>query len=246
MADTKDTPPAYTVSDPSRTITDDSHQADGNAAPILELSTSAANKTYEIYNTSTGLNITNSDRQLYYLGRYVALDVPDILAYGGYDQSGPQLAQAEFIKFDKNFRIYLGGLRHPSKDDWDMVRCATEGRFIHTDFYRFEVPAQGQSTGTRKRKLHWTKTSSRKLGASKLSIRDHKLVEEANGEVLAVYTEHNLGAADGPKGQLVFHQRLGDNAELAALVVVMAIIEHLRRNMRQIARAFPLQGGGAI
>ncbi|KAK5746446.1 hypothetical protein LTR17_000826 [Elasticomyces elasticus] len=222
MTDTRDDPPAYSAVDLAQKAPDSSQDS------------AAVSNVYEIYNTTTGLNVTNSGRQTYYLGRYNAPTSPDILAYGGYDHNGPWLAQANFLLSEKSIRIYLGGLRHSAKDDWDTVRYSTEGHVFHTDFFRFEFLT--------KRKLHWTKTRDRKLGASRLSIRDHKLVDEVSEDVVAVYTEHNLGMADTLKCRLVFHQRLGDNAELAALVVVIAINERLQRYTKQIAVAFPAAG----
>ncbi|KAK4891792.1 hypothetical protein LTR27_009644 [Elasticomyces elasticus] len=219
MTDTRDAPPAYSTIDLAGKPPDSSQDS------------AAVSNVYEIYNTTTGLNVTNSGRQTYYLGRYNAPTSPDILVYGGYDHSGPWLAQANFLLSEKSLRIYLGGLRHPAKDDWDTVRCSTEGHIFHTDFFRFEVLDQFLT----KRKLHW------KLGA-RFSIRDHKLVDECSEEVIAVYTEHGLGMADTLKGRLMFHRRLGDNAELAALVVVIAINERLQRYRKQIAVAFPAAG----
>ncbi|KAK4951572.1 hypothetical protein LTR10_010548 [Elasticomyces elasticus] len=224
----EEAPPAYTTVDPAQNVPKSSHNS------------AAVSNTYEIYNTTTGLDVTNSGRQIYYLGRYNAPTSPDILAYGGYDHNGPWLAQANFRLSEKSLHFYLGGLKHPAKDDWDIVRYSTEGHIFHTDVFRFEVLDQSST----KRKLHWTKTRDRKLGASRLSIRDHKLVDEGSEDIVAVYTEHNLGMADTLKGRLVFHQRLGDNAELAALVVVIAINERLRRYTKQIAVAFPAAGGG--
>ncbi|KAK3653203.1 hypothetical protein LTR56_004739 [Elasticomyces elasticus] len=228
MTDTRDAPPAYSAFDLAQKAPDSSQDS------------AVVSNTYEIYNTTTGLDVTNSGRQIYYLGRYDAPTSPDILAYGGYDHNGPWLAQADFRLFEKSLRVYLGGLKHPAKDDWDIVRHSTKGHIFLTDFFRFEVIDQFST----KRKLHWTKTRDRKLGASRLSIRDHKLVDEGSEEIVAVYTEHNLGMADTLKGRLVFHQRLGDNAELAALVVVIAINERLRRYTKQIAVAFSTAGGG--
>ncbi|KAK5728184.1 hypothetical protein LTR17_012089 [Elasticomyces elasticus] len=226
MTDTKDAPPAYSTIDLAENPSESSHNS------------AAVSNTYEIYNTTTGLDVTNSGRQIYYIGRYNAPTSPDILAYGGYDHNGPWLAQANFRLSEKSLHFYLGGLKYPTKDDFDTVRCLTEGHILHTDFFRFEVSDQFST----KRKLHWTKTRDSKLGASRFSIRDHKLVDECSEEVIAVYTEHGFGMADTLKGRLVFHQPLGDNAELAALVVVIAINERRGKYTKQITTAFPSAG----
>ena len=148
-----DGPPAYSVADPLQPAA--SPQTRQGPA-ISDATTSAASNTYEIFQSHSGVDVNNGDRQVYHIGRHDAISKPNLIAYGGYDHHGPHLAQVEFIQFDKNFRMYLGSLKHPEKDDWDMVRCASDGHLMHTDCYRFEVAAPSTgSTGTRrKRRLH--------------------------------------------------------------------------------------------
>lgn len=225
-------PPAYAPTDPAHPTQETSQAVEGPTS-------TTDCRTYKIYNTSAGLNVTVNEQQLYYVGRYEVIDTPDIIVYGGYDQSGPQLALVQFVKFDKNFKLYLGGLKHPAAHDWDTVRLATEGRFITHNFWRFELPPDPSVPDSKRRRVQWTKTHDSKLRASKFSIRDYKLVHEADDEILAVYTEHSLGTPGALKGKLEFRQRLGDNAELAALTVVMALLEKMRRTLRQGGRAVP-------
>jgi hypothetical protein len=237
MADAKDPPslerlPSYSTIDPSR-------RPNASDVTTAESSSSRDFRTLEIYNTSNGFSVTEDERQMYYIGRYEIRDKPDLIIYGGYDHSGPQLALARFIRFEKNFEIYLGGLKTPDKQDWDVVRCATEGRLFHTDFFRFELPADQHANDSRKRKVHWTKTHDSNLGASRFSIRDYKLMNEADDSLYAAYIEHSLGTPGKLKGRLKFYQPLHEYAELAALMVVMALIERQRRTLRQAGRAVP-------
>ncbi|KAK4575166.1 hypothetical protein LTR86_001018 [Recurvomyces mirabilis] len=227
---TTERPPAYTATDPnspSGTATASNNAIDQQV------------HTFEIYTTHTGLNVTNSRHQLYYIRHYEIADHADLIIYGGYDYHGPQLSMVKFTPFQKNFEVYLGGLKRPGKQDWDAIRFMPEGTIFHHDFYRFELPADTSVTGSRKRNVHFTKTHSGKLGASKFSIRDFKLVDESDDTVLGVYTEHDLGIPGTLKGKLKFCVPVGSNAELHALTVVMALIERMRRTLRQGGRMAP-------
>jgi len=227
--------PTYSSIDPLHPTINTNHDRDLTVT-FSNLSPTASH-TYEIHTNRTtgGLDITYGAYQLYHVGRYLQHQTPDIVVYGGYDTHGPQLALARFIQDGKNFNIHLGGLKRPVGEDWDIVRCASDGRMFHsTPYYRFEVPATDARSGERsKRKLHWKRTHESKLGASHLSRRDYKLVDESSDEVVAVYTEHSISF----EGKVSYRRKMDDYVEVASLVVLMAILERQRRafgNMTQV------------
>lgn len=231
-----DRPPTYASADPLHLTVDVNHQPNPEAR--FETLSPTASHTYEIWNTHTGLNVTYGEHQIYYIGRYKQRDTPDLIIYGGYDQHGPQLALAEYIPYDKDFNIYLGGLKHPGKADWDTVRSASDGRMFHSPYYRFEAYSTPTDTEQRvKQRLHWKKTHESKLGASRFSTRDFKLIDESSDDIIAVYTEHNLGSPGHLKGKIEYRRKMDENVEIAALAVLMALLEKMRRNLRQGGRA---------
>ncbi|GAB1741333.1 hypothetical protein NU219Hw_g6571t1 [Hortaea werneckii] len=200
---------------------------------------SGEDRTYVIYPTPNGgLNIIHNGNQLYYIGRYHQLDFPDMILYGGYDASGPQLAQAAFTKFQKDFSIYVGSQRHPrGGEECDTVRQASEGgklfSFIRdSPFWRFETLCSRRGEGEGKvdrRKLSWMRTHESHLGASRFSSRHFKLVDESSEAVVAVYSQCGVGLAGHKAGEISWRMQLGERAEIAALVVISMILLKMAR-----------------
>ncbi|KAK4549930.1 hypothetical protein LTR36_005231 [Oleoguttula mirabilis] len=226
-----DRPPTYAATDPLHPSNSVSNHANTDETPPNF-------PTYSIVSshTSSGLNITHDEHQLYYIGRYDHQAKPELALYGGYDAYGPQLALAKFGLREKDFAIYLGGLKHPGANDWDVVRHATDGRLFHHPLYRFEITSSTASTDDRaprvKQRLHWQKTHESKLGASYFSMRDFKLVDEGgDDEVLAVFTDH------GRAGKLEFRRRVDERVEIAALITLMAMVERMKRVVGAAAKA---------
>lgn len=220
-----------------------------DAPPPYEPATSAqapAQKyEFELHQATIGpnLHIKQNDSVLYYVGHYQGKDSPDIIFYGGYDHNGPRLAQASYIQYSKDFKVFVGDHKTPSKDDWDIVRCANNGAFSHA-FYRFETRAKtgGQQTKSR---YYWTKTSDSKLGASHFSPRDFKLVDESDEAVVAVYVEHHLGSRSH-RGTIHFRRSLDERAEIVSMMVLLSLLDKSRRQMRAVAMAFPDTNSNAI
>lgn len=197
----------------------------------------ASNHELEVHTCygNSSLDITEKGNTLYHLSHYQKLDTPDMILYAGYDNRGPQLALASFIPYSKDLKTYVGGLKTPTFDDWDVARCAGGGMFKNP-CYRFETRSDDDSG---KAKYYWQKTSDRRLGASRWSPRDYKLVRERDDEVVAVYAEHHLGSAS-LKGTIRFRQKMGEYGEMASMMVLLSLLEMSRRYMKTVARAFPL------
>lgn len=188
----------------------------------------------DLWNTRSGFNVTHGreDHQLYHIRRYNEVNKPDLVLYGGYDFHGPQLAVIKFVNFTKSFGLYFGGARKPADGDYDVVRCASTVGALRGPEYRFEIEdATATGSGKRERqRLHWRQTKENVV--SKLfPTRDYTLIDEANDEIVAVYTEHSFDAYGKLKGTLEMRAPLNENAQIAALLIVMAILEKMRRKL---------------
>lgn len=187
------------------------------------------------------LLITSGGNGLYYAGHFNTTDQPDVILYAGYDSNGPRLAQAEFIPYSKDFKIYVGDQKTPSKDDWDIVR-SSGGSMFSDPQYRFEIRYNTPEGQRIKRRCYWQKTSDSKLGASRFSPMDFKLVDEDDDAVVAVYAERNMRASEH-RGTVRLHQDQPEYARIAVLMGLLALLERYRRNMQGIKRAFPTVNG---
>ncbi|KXT11349.1 hypothetical protein AC579_9451 [Pseudocercospora musae] len=237
MADTAiEPPPSYSSLPPSQPETQPSQPATSSIPSLAERSGTHEYQLQHVGHHSLGLQIVHDTIVLYYIASYQAQNTPDLILYAGYDSKGPQLALAEFTNYTKDFKIYIGGQKSPKGDDWDTVRCA-DGGFFKDPIFRFEVPRI-------KQKLYWKKTSESRLGASRFSPRDHKLVDEGSDEVVAVYLERKLGLGGGQnKGVVKWRVKLSEMAEMQALMVLLSLLERSRRYMRSVNRAFPNTNG---
>lgn len=230
-----DHPPTYATCDRQHPAVQVNHEANPkvtfDSMPMLQ------GHVYELYNAGAGLEVIDGERQLFYIGRHPQVDTADLIVHGGRDCHGPQLALADISNRDHDIKIYLGGLKNPSPPDWNIVRCVSDGKLFHSPCYRFDAMSSlhGQRS---KRHMYWQKTHDSKLGASKLSQKDYKLVDEADGEVLAVYTEHHLGTPGKWKGKINFRTKIGEEAEVAALTALMAVIEKAKRFNAQRVQAW--------
>lgn len=229
-----DRPPTYSSIDPAaHTGSKDCQHSDLSPKGAHELELHASTRG------SASLHIKNKGNTLYYLGLYQSIDTPDMILYAGYDNHGPQLALASFVPYSKDLKIYIGGLKAPSGDDWDITRCQGGGMF-KDPWHRFETRSRGPSG--KKGKFYWQKTSDRKLGASRWSPRDYKLVRESDDEVVAVYVEHHLGSGS-VKGTIRYREKMDEMAEMTSMMVLLSLLEVSRRYMKSVARAFPNTNG---
>lgn len=226
-------PPTYSSIDPAGRSSYQGLETVAQQADPYEL------EIHVPFSGSSSLHIKHNDNTLYHLGHHHALDIPDMILHAGYDSHGPQLALASFIPDSKDLKIYIGGLKAPTTDDWDIARCAGGGTFKHSR-HRFET--RSNDTAGKKVKYFWEKTSDRKLGASRWSPRDYKLVRESDDEVVAVYVEHHLGSGT-VKGAIRFREKMNDFAEMASMMVLLCLLEMSRRHMKAIANAFPSTNG---
>lgn len=223
-------PPEYSAEDPNPAtlLALESSNAANLESPFLK-----AGEVWELGHTTekgrTGYEIKRNDDTLYYVAHYHSQDQPDVVVYGGYDSTGPRLAQSSFMQYSKGFKIYIGDQKTPAEEaDYDIVTCEGGGLFSNAA-YIFE-PRRTTD------KLYWKKTSDRKLGASIFSPRDVKLVDAKNGDVIAAYIEHGSGS-QFMYGSIKFYKEIRESSAVAALTVLMSLLEKFRRAAKLAGRA---------
>lgn len=227
-------PPTYSSIDPRQ-----SESASSNT--VQPSSQDTAEHTLDLHRAkdfarSSGIHIKQDDNTLYYVGHYNNEQISDVVLYAGYDSHGPWLAQLRFEQFAKDFKIYVGDLKTPSKDDWDVVRCAGGNGLFGNPRWRFEC----RSSAGEKKRLYWRWTHDHKLGASRFGPRDCKLVDEDDERVVGVYVEKHMGEG-AVRGSVRFLEGLerGGKVEVMSLMVLLGLLERGRRYMVSVARAFP-------
>jgi len=244
MADTRsmslDRPPSYvTIDTPSVQVGD---APDGQSLYTSQASVIRELEVHKPGSASTnGLLIKHNGNALYYTSHYVAQDQPDIILHGGYDVHGPRLAQVQFIRHSKDFKIYVGDHKTPTKDDWDMVR-ESGGGFFKEPQYRFEVRYNVTEAQRIKRRFYWQKTHESDLGASKFSRQDFKLVDEATDAVVAIHLVKHKGPGEH-RGTIKLYENLPEYPQVATLMGLLAIFEKSRRYKKAVANAFPNTNG---
>ena len=197
-----------------------------------------SNKTIEIYfQRSDGLDIKHNDRNLYHVNIHGRAKNQGLTMYGGYNAHGPQLATCRFQLVEDDFQIFIGDQYNESKDSWSKVRCASDGKLLSWPYYRFEAK-QSVSTGSAWKKMYWQKTHDSSLGSSLLAIRDFKLVDEENENVVAVYNESSSSwtkQVTTLKGKITFKEDLGDEIEATAILVLLTSLFKTNEDWRNIA-----------
>ncbi|EME40281.1 hypothetical protein DOTSEDRAFT_28181 [Dothistroma septosporum NZE10] len=193
---------------------------------------SSARRELEIHRAAeTGTGVHVKDRSTghvaYYAGHYVADRYPDVVLYGGYDSTGPRLAQADFIQHSRDFEISIGDSRFHATDQSDTVRCAGGG-LLHEPMYRFEVKSNDGTV----RKLYFQKDHKFFAGIVHNPPLYYRLIDEETEGIRAVYNENKTGSSKTLKGVLSFWHHLDETAEIACLTVLLSLKERFRRHLR--------------
>lgn len=224
---------------------DVSQTAEAEALRAAERSSALDRRLLKVWNTRVGYDITDADEhQLYYLRHYQVVETPDLIIYGGYARE-IRLGHVQFVKYAKDFGIYMGGAEHPADEDYDLVRYAPGTGFLRGPSYRFEVDVHEPRDGEpRRRRLHWRRTKET-LRATLFPTRDFTLYDEATGETVAVYTEKSFEGNGKLKGTMELKQPLTEEVQIFAMLVVISVLEKLRRQVSLGARqgAIPGQAG---
>lgn len=136
------------------------------------------------------------------------------------DIDGPVLGLAQFRRFSSNCDVKL-----ENEDQW--IHLAKKG--LLSSSYKFEIFLQGET-----RLLTWKKTQS--LGYHRSPHGNIKLVDENNGEVLAVFSRGGFPFVPGHL-DIYGSSDHGDSFCQISLLTGLAIREQQRRQTTRTVRA---------
>ncbi|KAK6432698.1 hypothetical protein LTR95_011128 [Oleoguttula sp. CCFEE 5521] len=184
--------------------------------------------------SSPGLSIyaANTKKSLCYIGRYSAIDTPDLIFSTGHDSKGEVLGQARIFPAaaPKDLQICVG--EQPS--GWQDVSSVVEGKVFHTESWHFSTKHNATHLA---RSLCWKPTHDAHLGSGRFRSKDFKLVDAQNDSVLAVWID-STACYDGSVGDVDWKAGgVSEEVVLKSLIVLMAIRERARRRARQVGRA---------
>nr|OQO21883.1 hypothetical protein B0A51_11400 [Rachicladosporium sp. CCFEE 5018] len=181
-----------------------------------------------------GLSIYAADikKSIFYIGRYSAMDTPDMIFFTGHDSKGEVLGQAKIFPAaaPKNMEICVG----ESATGWQDVSSVVEGKVFHTESWHFSTNHNATHPA---RSLCWKPTHDAHLGSGRFRSKDFKLVDAQDDSVLAVWID-STACYDGSVGDLEWKvDGVSEEVVLESLIVLMAIRERARRRARQVGRA---------
>jgi hypothetical protein len=192
------------------------------------------------HRTTLGIRIfsaANADEPRYYVGRYQALDHPDVILHRGGDKIRPAAGQATFSRAEKNFVIAVDGPSTCVTANEEIVRCINSSSIFGHDGYQYTVPANEslEENNITAHSLTWKHTHSSDLGSGAWKSKDFKLIDDATQQVVAVYI--NLSDTNSVMSRLEWKMSCSVAEEIRALTVLMAFIERIRRFKKQASRA---------
>jgi hypothetical protein len=214
-----DSPPSGMT--PSRDLSDSSTERAGNVpAP-------ARAKAYGFYYTKRRTNLQVRDEAktgVYFANMSECSSTrPDVALHAGGDQAGPVVAVARF-RFSRTVTMGLGDPENEREMVWEEMRNQDSP---HHSQYRFEM-----SLNDERRAFLWLRTRAKEDGATKLSYRNYKLLDEKTGEVLALYVESGWRSWQ-KKGELEIRTDLGRVWELLVVLSSVSLCEKTSRRARR-------------
>lgn len=132
------------------------------------------------------------------------------------------LASVKLESFSRGAVLHLGNPEGSDKSGWTVLDC----KGFTSSSYQF--PFNGRT-------FAWTRTHDSDLGASKLGSRHFKLVDEGNGQVLAVYVYNYSIIKHGVLATIDYYVELGQELELMSLAAVLGVEERIARSQNSSA-----------
>lgn len=170
-----------------------------------------------------------SDQPLFYIDvSTFTRGKPDLTLHAGPTRDAPVAAVCHMPKFSVDFKVGLGD-PEASADSvcWEDVTRETTVRAAR---YRWVTDLAGPSgDGDSRRSLMWKRTGSVGVDGEKvmaLSARNHKLVDERTGELLAVFTS-NLSLSKC--GKLQLNVDYGESFDIMVFISCLTLYEKARR-----------------
>ncbi|GAD96547.1 hypothetical protein PVAR5_5205 [Paecilomyces variotii No. 5] len=215
-------------SPPSSTNSNQSDQPDpahlGSVSRIYKLQKTCFQRHYEVLGPSEQVDF-HAEIVL------LSLHKPDIILHAGGSKDGAVVAACKFLKLSGAYKVCLGDPNDPVNNQWEDMTKET----IRGSQYRFEL-----SLGEGRRAFLWKRTRNVAvdgLSISALGSRNYKLVDEATGELLAVFTSQRTYRNCGT---LQISADLGQKFDMMVMVSCISLYEKARRRNRRSAAG----GGG--
>lgn len=206
----------------------------------MKQSSTSQVKTYWFYRSKFNIKVCDEQKNvIYYCDFSEFSSAPDVALHQGVDKHAPLVAVARF-----RWSIHLKlGVGNPVTSEHDMIweDMKNVSRGIGHSKYSFEM-----SIGNERRRFMWQRTrdpADGVEGIGKMINWNYRLVDEATGEVLAVYLENFLKSWK-KKGKLQLKADLGKDWELMCLVGSLGLCEKASRRARRRAAASSGGGGG--
>ena len=138
-------------------------------------------------------------------------------------------AACKLRSMSRHMRLFAGDPGSTDSSSWPELRC---GGFRGN---KYEFFSNGRS-------FTWTRTHNKALGASTLGSMDFKLVDDATGQVLAVWIRDRKMFSRNPVARINYFAELGPELEALSLAAIAAIEEKIKR--QQAASSGAAGGGG--
>lgn len=150
---------------------------------------------------------------------------PDLTLHSGPTAESSVLAVCHFVKFSGDFKVGLGDPSHPDAVSWEDVTKLG----LSASKYRWETSIPGATSGGKPRGLLWKRTRAVGVDDTKipaLSIRNHKLVDEETGELLAVFTsDYSLSKC----GKMQLNVDYGEDFDRMVLITMLGLYDKARQ-----------------
>ncbi|CEL06778.1 hypothetical protein ASPCAL09950 [Aspergillus calidoustus] len=208
--------------------TPSSRESDSADDQSLSLESS---RLYHIYHTPIRYDyrVSNADKKpLYFVyNSHLTPDKADITVHTGDDKNAPIAGVCKFIHLSRHCKVGLGDPQRAGSMVWEDLQCQN----FRMTKYRFEMSIPSAHGGYERRSFLWKRTQS--VGAdgdspSFFSLRNFKLVDELNGQNVAVFTSNSF-KSPRKNGKLQVAADYGPDFDMMALITLLAMYERIRR-----------------
>ncbi|KAL2808935.1 hypothetical protein BJX63DRAFT_13653 [Aspergillus granulosus] len=190
-----------------------------------------ASRLYHIYHTPIRYDYRVSDadkKHLYFVyNSHLTPGKADITVHTGEDKHAPVAGVCKFIHLSRHCKVGLGDPERAGSMVWEDLHCQN----ISMTKYRFEMSIPSANGGYERRSFLWKRTQSVGVNGdspSFFSLRNFKLVDELNGQNVAVFTSTSF-KSPRKNGKLQVAAEYGPGFDMMALITLLAIYERIRR-----------------
>ncbi|KAL2831318.1 hypothetical protein BJY01DRAFT_226659 [Aspergillus pseudoustus] len=202
--------------------------SDSTDAHSLALESS---RLYHIYHTPVRYDyrVSNADKKYLYFvyNSHLTPGKADITVHTGEDKHAPVAGVCKFIHLSRHCKVGLRNQERAGSMVWEDLHCQN----ISMTKYRFEMSIPSAKGRYERRSFLWKRTQSVGAGGdspSFFSLRNFKLVDELNGQNVAVFTSNSF-KSPRKNGKLQVAAAYGPDFDIMALITLLAMYERIRR-----------------